>query len=117
MLSHDTVRKKIEATLMGLLVLIAISYGIIKTYPLYAGPYIEIYNPHDGDTVSSSTFEISGKVLRAKEISIQGRLIPIGTDGHFAEVLVANPPYTILVLRATDTYGTTKIKTLRVIPQ
>ena len=110
-------RKKVEFYLVGALILISLLYGAFRAYPLVAGPHITIYNPQDGDTVASTTFELSGQVSRVKEISVQGRLIPIGTDGHFTEILVADAPYTILTIRATDFYGAAVTKTLRVIPK
>ncbi len=86
-------------------------------YPLVAGPSISLYNPHDGDTVPKTTFELSGHVSRVKEITIQGRPIPIGTDGHFTEILTAQAPYTVIVITATDFYGKSITKTLRVVPE
>lgn len=117
MLSPYDLRKKLEIYGILMLIIVALSYGGFKAYPLIIGPRISIYNPHDGDTVSSSTFEISGQVSRVKEITLQGRPIPIATDGHFAEILIAQSPYTIIVLTATDFYGKTIIKTLRVKPE
>jgi hypothetical protein len=114
--NYDT-RKKIEITFIAVLVTLSVIYGSIKAYPLIVGPRITIYNPRDGDTVPRSTFEISGKVSRVKEITLNGRPIPIGTDGHFAEILIAQSPYTILILTATDFYGKTVTKILRVIPE
>lgn len=114
---HYDTRKKLEFYGIAFLILISLTYGGFRAYPLIIGPQIEVYNPQDGDIVASSTFELSGKVSRVKEITVQGRVIPIGTDGHFTEILVANAPYTILVLTATDFYGATITKTLRVIPK
>jgi hypothetical protein len=110
-------RKKIEFFFIAILVVTAIGYAIYRIYPLIAGPSITIYHPSDGDYVASTTFEISGKVTKVKEITLQGRPIPIDTDGHFKELLVASLPYTILILTATDFYGSTVTKTLRVIPR
>jgi hypothetical protein len=110
-------RKKLEIYGIVLLILTAISFGVWKAYPLILGPTITIYNPQDGDTVKRTTFEISGQVSRVKEITLQGRPIPIGTDGHFTEILIAQDPYTIIVVTATDFYGKTITKTLRVAPE
>lgn len=110
-------RKKLEVYGVALLIIITLLFGGWKAYPLILGPTITIYNPHDGDTVKKTTFEVSGQVSRVKEITIQGRPIPIGTDGHFTEILVAQAPYTILVITATDFYGKTITKTLRVKPE
>lgn len=117
MLEHHDIRKKIETYFIVSLVLLSLLYGAFRSYPLIAGPSITIYNPHDGDTVASTTFEISGEVKRVKEITINGRPIPISTDGHFIELVMAQPPYTLLVITATDFYGATLTKTLRVIPK
>lgn len=117
MIEYYDLRKKIEIFLITLLILIAVIYGGIKAYPLLAGPKITVYSPQDNSTVASTTFELSGKATRVKEITIQGRPIPIDTEGKFSEILVPQSPYTIIVLTATDFYGVTITKTLRVIPQ
>jgi len=116
MLSSYDIRKKIEVFSIILLLIVAVSYGAFKTFPLVLGPSITIYNPRDGDTVARTTFELSGQVTRVKEITINGRPIPIGTDGHFTEILTAQAPFTVLVIVATDFYGKTTVKTLRVVP-
>lgn len=110
-------RKKIELILLITLIVGAFIYGIFRAYPLIVGPEITIYNPNDGDIVSSSTFEISGIASRVKEISINGRQIPIGVDGHFTEIMTAQAPYTILVITGNDFYGSFVTKTIRVIPK
>jgi hypothetical protein len=110
-------RKKLEVYGIVLLILVTVSYGGFRAYPLIIGPKITIYNPHDGDTVPHGTFELSGQVSRVKEITIQGRPIPIGTDGHFTEIMMAQAPYTTLIITATDFYGAAITKTLRVIPE
>ena len=117
MLEHADPRKKIEIYLIGGLVVLSLLYGAFRAYPLIVGPSVTIYNPHDGDTVASTTFELSGQVSRVREITVQGRAIPIGTDGHFTEILMAQAPYSTVVITATDFYGKTITKTLRVIPE
>jgi hypothetical protein len=117
MIETYDLRKRLEIFVVGLLIVVALVYGIFRAYPILSGPSISIYSPQDGDPVGSSTFEISGRVLRAKEITLQGRPITIDTEGYFKETLVAYPPYTIIILRATDPYGAEVTKTVRVIPK
>lgn len=117
MTPYYDLRKRLEIALLAGLVLVALLYGVFRAYPLIAGPSITIYSPADGDYVASTTFEVSGKVKRANVITIQGKPITIDTEGHFSETLVAQSPYTILVVVATDSYGETISKTMRVIPQ
>ena len=110
-------RKKIEIYFFTTLTFIAIVYGIWRAYPLVAGPSININYPHDGDIVSSTTFQVSGKVSRVKNILLQGRPIPIDKKGNFTEILVAQFPYTPIVITATDFYDKTVTKTLNVVPK
>lgn len=117
MLEHENAARKIEKFLVGSLVIAALCYGGFRAYPLILGPEITIYSPQEGDIVASSSFEVSGKVSKVREITLQGRPIPIDIDGHFKELLVASPPYTILVLTATDFYGNSITKTVSVIPE
>jgi hypothetical protein len=117
MFEYNDVRKKIEFYTVGFLVLISLLYGGWRAYPLISGASITVYNPQDGDTVASTTFELSGQVSKVREITVQGRLIPIETDGHFREILMAQYPYTTIIITATDFYGKTVTKTLRVAPQ
>lgn len=117
MTPYYDLRKRIEVGLLIGLAVITVSYGAFRAYPLVVGPSITLYSPADGDYVASSTFEVSGQVKRANTITLQGKAITIDTEGRFKETLVAQPPYTILILVATDSYGETVSKTLRVIPQ
>lgn len=117
MMPYYDLRKRLELGLLALLVLLAIGYGAFRAYPLVAGPSIVVYSPADGDYVASTTFEVSGQVKRATRITLQGKPITIDTEGHFSETLVAQPPYTILVLVAQDAYGESVTQSIRVIPQ
>ncbi len=110
-------RKQLEIYFFGMLIITAVLYGGWKIYPLIAGPHITITSPHDGDTVASTTFQITGRVSRVKNIEIQGRPIPIDKEGNFIEVITAQNPYTTIVITATDFYNATITKTLRVIPK
>lgn len=116
MTPYQDLRKRLELILLGGLVLVALFYGAFRAYPLVAGPSIVVYSPQNGDYVASSTFEVSGLVRRANQITLQGRPITVDTDGHFSELLVAQFPYTILVLVATDQYGEKATKTITVTP-
>lgn len=112
---HD-LRKQFETVFVVLLFLLALGYGAFRAYPLISGPNIVLTSPVDGATVASTTFEVSGYVRRAKELTLQGKPITINDKGEFRETLVASFPYTILVIVATDKYGATDIKTVRVTP-
>jgi len=113
----DSLRNKITRWSVLILFIIVVGYGIFRIYPFLLGPSITLYAPQNGDEVGASTFEVSGKVIRAKEIRLQGRPITIDTDGVFKETLVTHAPYTILVLEAEDAYGKKEQVELRVSPK
>ena len=113
---HDS-RKLIEIYIIGILIIIAIIYAGFRAYPLLTGPKITIDYPQNYDIVASSTFQISGQVLRAKEITLQGKPITIDTEGRFIETLVPQYPYTTIIVTAVDNYDVSRVKTLRVTPK
>ncbi|MDQ5962903.1 MAG: hypothetical protein QG653_710 [Patescibacteria group bacterium] len=114
--THD-LRKKIEIYFIVGLVFVAVLYGAYRAYPLIMGPSIEIISPIDGDIVPSDTFKVIGSAKRAKVITLQGKPIMIDTDGGFIETVVSSPPYTTVIMTATDNYGKTITKVLRVTPE
>jgi hypothetical protein len=117
MMPYYDLRKRLERVFLWTLIAGSVCYGLFRAYPLVAGPSIVLYSPAEGDYVASTTFEVSGRVERASVITLQGKPITIDVDGHFSETLVAQLPYTILVLVAKDAYGETVSKEIRVIPQ
>lgn len=117
MINNINTGKKIEIGIFLFILIVAILYGGSRAVPLLSGPSIEIYSPKDGEAVASTTFEISGRTTHAKEITLQGKPISINTEGYFTERLVASPPYTIIVLVATDRYGRREEKILNVTPE
>lgn len=100
-----------------MLIVIPALYGLFRAYPIIMGPQIAVTYPKDGQEVASTTFQISGNIKRSTAIYLQGKPITVDEKGDFTETLIAIPPYTILVLVATDKYGATTTKTLRVIPR
>jgi hypothetical protein len=117
MSSIKDLRKQIEVYFFVILIITATVYGLWGAYPLLVGPSITITSPQNDSTVASTTFQLIGTVTRVKDIRIQGRSIPIDKSGNFTEVLVAQAPFTIITITATDFYNKTITKTLRVIPE
>ena len=116
MINNINTGKKIEIGIFLFILIVAIIYGGFRAVPLLSGPSIEIYSPQNGETVASTTFEISGRTSHAKEITLQGKPISINTEGYFTERLVSSSPYTIIVVVATDRYGRREEKVLSVVP-
>lgn len=109
-------RRQLEFYFFSLLILIAFVYGCWRIYPLISGPKITVSSPIDGEMVSSTTFQVLGHVSHVKNISLQGRPIPVDKNGNFAEIIVGQKPYTKIVFNATDFYDKTITKTITVLP-
>ena len=110
------VRETLIRWVLITIVILFTIYGTIKALPFLLGPSLIVLNPHNSDSVASTTFTVSGRVLRAKEITLQGKPITVDTSGYFNEVLVSYAPYTILTVEATDKYGKKVTKRITVSP-
>ena len=109
--------KKIKNYILFSLSVIIICYSLFRLYPILRGPTIEIISPKYGEAVSTSTFEMTGIVKRAKEVKIEDRQILIDQEGNFRQNFVFVYPYTILNISATDSWGRTVNKQLLVTPK
>jgi hypothetical protein len=99
----------------GLLVLF-VMYAMTKAFPYLKGPEVTVLTPKDGASVGTSTFLITGKALRVKELYLSGKSITIDPDGNFSETFVSYSPYTILVVEAVDRHNKRSLQTLTVTP-
>ena len=99
----------------GLLVLFVI-YAMTKAFPYVKGPEVTIMTPKNGERVGTSTFLLSGKAVRVKELYLSGKSVPIDPEGNFSETFVSYSPYTILVVEAVDRHNKRSLQTLTVTP-
>lgn len=100
-------------TLIGLLFVI---YGSIKAFPYLKGPVVIISQPKEGSHVGTSTFLLTGKAIRNKELYLSGKSVSIDTEGNFSQVFVSYAPYTILTVEAVDRHNKRSFQTLTVVP-
>lgn len=98
------------------LALLFVGYGILKALPYLRGPEVIILSPKNGDHVGTSTFVISGKALRVKELYLSGKEVSIDPLGNFNETFVSYTPYTILTVEAVDRHNKRSLQTLTVVP-
>lgn len=69
------------------------------------GPSVQILFPTNGADVPAGLIVIQGDTARVKTLSINGAPVSIQQDGTFSFPLVVFPPYTILDVLGTDTFG------------
>ena len=110
-------RKNIRTAIIALLALIVVGYTLYEVKELVSGPSITVYSPHNGETVSTSSLEISGIAKNITDISLDDRSIFIDEKGNFKEELLLSPGYNAITIAAHDRFGSETQKTLEVIYQ
>ena len=91
-------------TIITILVLIFL-YGYRQSIAVLEGPAIEIREPLNGQSATTSLLRVLGTTKHVKELTLQGRTIYIDLEGRVDERLLLTPGYTIIELRAKDAQG------------
>jgi bacillopeptidase F len=102
---------------LGILITVLfVIYGMFKAFPYVKGPEVIITSPRDGDHVGTSTFKLTGKAIRARELYLSGKSVTVDLEGNFSETFVSYAPYTILTIEAVDRHNKRSLQTLTVTP-
>lgn len=89
------------------LILSFAGYGLIEARFLIEGPSIVLTSPSDIGVNTNAIILLSGRTERTKELRADGRVIPIDTDGNFAEHIAIPLGPSTLTLVAVDARGNT----------
>lgn len=87
-----------------IIVVIIAGYAIWRSMNYAKGPEIMIIAPLDGASISASTTEITGKLVRAVNLSLNGRNITIDEQGNFKETLIVFKGINTITLEAYDQF-------------
>ena len=93
---------RILATLA--LVLVAL-YGGYKAIPLLAGPSISLTSPQQTQVFPDNTVLVKGTTKQTENLTLNGTLLPIDSEGRFEKTLIISSGGAILSLTATDRFG------------
>lgn len=108
-------RRIIKIAITSFLVLFVIGYSFYEIQKVAFGPRIKITSPVNGETVSTSSIEISGTTKNIKEISLNDRKIFIDEKGNFMENMVLFEGYNSFSVKASDKFGRKTEKILEVM--
>jgi len=103
---HCTFYNLIRLILILSLMALFLWYVIFQARLLLAGPSITL-NEEPHVVHKERTISIEGNVQNVVSITLSGRPNFVDEAGSFDELLVLEPGYTIMTLRATDRYGHT----------
>ncbi|KKU79499.1 MAG: hypothetical protein UY04_C0007G0010 [Parcubacteria group bacterium GW2011_GWA2_47_7] len=110
-----TLKKVLSVSTGILIVAVIVFYAYYQSRSVIAGPLIELSEPQDYMTSTTSLIMIRGVAINAKELTLQGRQIFIDLSGRFAEQLLLSPGYNIIELTAKDAQGRQIIKKLELV--
>ncbi len=85
--------------------LILAGYGTREAWPLIAGPILSIESPMHNESVAGGIVTITGKAVRAIELSLNGTSILREKNGDFSTTLTFPRGGSILTFKATDRFG------------
>src|SRR3989344_4029018 len=86
---------------------ILVSYGLIKAWPLIVGPSISIISPTDNAAFPGGIVVIRGKAERAAVTTLNGASLLHDQNGEFSSTLTFPSGGSILTFIATDRFGRT----------
>ena len=102
----------IRISILVVVSLIIVGYGLFQARDLLRGPEISISSPQNGSSFASSTVVVAGLASNITHISLDDRPIFVDKLGNFSEELLLSPGYNIIKLEAQDKFGRKKVKLL-----
>lgn len=104
-MTRDHTRHLIRSgSIIGITVII-LGYAGFAFRDLVRGPLIEVYEPISGQSFATSTILVRGMVLRVQDITLNGRPILIDQSGNFREMILLQPGYNTMTIKASDKFG------------
>ena len=100
----------IRISLLILITLIILGYGLFQARDLIKGPEVKIFTPENGESTTTPVIVVSGIASNITGISLDDRPIFIDKLGNFSEELLLQPGYNIMKVAAQDKFGRTKVK-------
>lgn len=102
----------IRISIIVLIFLAIIGYGLFQARNLLRGPEISISSPINGTSYTSAIVMVAGMATNITHISLDDRPIFVDKLGNFSEKLLLAPGYNIIKLEAQDKFGRSKERLL-----
>lgn len=96
---------------IGLVVFAIAVYGLVKAWPLIAGPSLSVVSPADNAAFPGGIVAVQGKAGRASTITLNGATLLRDQNGEFSSTLTFPRGGSILTFTATDRFGMTVTET------
>ena len=107
--------RTVRFSIVALVVVSIIGYGIIKSWNLIEGPSIDIWAPENGATIYKPLLNIEGEAHNVAFLTLNGKQIFVDETGYLKEQLLLPPGYSILTFEAKDRFGREITNTLQLV--
>lgn len=97
--------------LIGIALVIVIIYGLIKAWPIMAGPSLLIASPTNNAPFPGGVVSVRGRAERATTVMLNGTPLLHEKNGGFSSTLSFPHGSSILTFVATDRFGRTVTET------
>ena len=91
--------------LLGIVLAILIGYGILKAWPLIAGPSLTIHSPADNGSFKDGVVIVSGKATRIAMLTLDGAPLLRDEQGNFSSTSTFPHGGSVLTFVAVDQFG------------
>ncbi len=98
-----------------IVILISLVYFFFGMRKAGKGPEIMINTPAEGVVVYSPVVEIEGRVTNVAKMEINGSPVPVRNGNLVKEQLILQPGENEFELKATDQFGNSSLKTVKII--
>lgn len=98
--------------LVGLLFTFIVGYAYFRSRDAIWGTTIQA-SVSDGAVLESQLLTLTGSAPHSMRFTVNGREILLDKNGDFIDTLLLQDGYTILTLEASDRFGRTKSKVIR----
>lgn len=90
---------------VGVVLVVLLGYGALKSWPLVRGPYLVIDFPNNYTSSPGAIVAISGVAHNTEALFLNGGQLLIDQKGHFSTTLTLPSGGAILLLTALDRFG------------
>lgn len=114
-LTRTSLIRIIRLSIVIILVGLIVAYAIWRSFNYARGPYIDIFEPIDGASLSADTITLKGKALRVISLNLNGRTIFVDQEGNWSETMAVFPGQNSFVITASDRFGRSISKRLEIV--
>jgi hypothetical protein len=102
-------------TLIAVVLIVLLGYGLLKAEPLLVGPTLSLSTPTDGAHFPDGMVTVAGNAKRATQLTLNGAPLLSDQNGSFETALAFPKGTSILTIVAKDRFGKTITNTRTIV--